>query len=247
MTSRSIFGVRVDIPERELTDIIADGIGMRGNLIVPLNTRKLLSLRKKKNKSLRDIVNNAYLVLPSDRFVAWALRFMYHQYVPVIPENVLLNKIFTFADKKGLSFFIFGADEEHLVALQKGVKRLFPSINIVGSYREKIPAGWEEKVRVGIRKSDATFFLTFLRFPKDITFINTYKNDLRLVYYAGCEEGLNRYSGRIKPSPDWAVDRKLEWLSDLIARPYRAFRVFRYLLLALLVFRERMMPPRKNR
>ncbi|MEK6793830.1 MAG: WecB/TagA/CpsF family glycosyltransferase [Spirochaetota bacterium] len=246
MTSKTIFGVRVDIPDRELSEVIAEGIGMRGNLIVPLNTRKLLMLRKKKNKALRDIVNNAYLVLPSDRFVAWALRFLYRQYVPIVPENVLLNKIFSFADKKGLSFFIFGADEEHLIALQRGVKRLFPSLNIVGSYREKIPNGWEEKVREGIRKSDATFFLTFLRFPKDVLFINEHKDELRLVYYAGCEEGLNRYSGRIKPSPDWAVDRKLEWLSDIIARPYRVFRVFRYLGLAFHVFRERLMGKRSK-
>ncbi|MBI4978378.1 MAG: WecB/TagA/CpsF family glycosyltransferase [Spirochaetes bacterium] len=234
--SKKLFGVRVDILSGDIENELASALGVKGNVIVPLTMKKLLMLRR--NAKLRETVNNAFLVLPADRFVQWAVRFLYKIYVPLVTESVLLNKIFALGNAKRLSYFFYGSTDEHLFVLQQKLKRLYPGLTIVGAYREKIPDGWEEKVIEGIRKTDATFLLLMMRFPRDMSFIAEHKDKLHLTFYLG-SDALNYFSGRKKPPPPWAIDRGLEWLSSALARPWRIHAVFRYLRFLILVLFEK--------
>lgn len=219
-----------------LIALLKRGLFKKGNVVAYLDIHKLLKARK--DARLKEIFANAFLVLPADGFVRWGVKALYGVDVPTIDSVKVMHDIFLLAEKRKYSFFVFGSETEYLMALSKRLKHYFPHVGVVGTYPEKIPPGWEEKVLEGIRKASPHFLLVAKRFPKDYYWIDDTKEKTRANVCIGAEDAINVFSGRVKPMPEWIVKLKLEWLYRLITKPWHIFFVFKYLYFFLLVLFE---------
>lgn len=151
-----------------------------------------------------------------------------------IPRHIRFSEwvrlLFATAEKKGLSIFFLGAEEERVRRASERVQKEWPSIKIVGTHPGFFD--WpgqvnDELVRlINDRKPD--ILLLGMSMPVEEQWVreNRQRIDVgTIVLGAGCFEWL---SGKTAVAPQWMSDFHLEWFFRLIQEPRRLWR--RYLI-----------------
>lgn len=237
----SLFGVRLDNICAEEADVFDDRTNIvapalrgelkankRNRLIVHLDVLKLLAAAG--NKELRRIVNNAYLVVPGDKAIAWAVKLIHKKEINFLSEMKLLQYVLHFSSKQKLSFFLHGSTPKHLVQFRKKVKNYFPYISIKGMHEKTLRSGGEEALIEGIRKCAPDFLLSYTGFPKNIFWINENETRLNSRFYLPLDHAFAFFTGIRKTAPMIMQKMKLSWLFYLLLNPLRGFKIFPYFI-----------------
>jgi N-acetylglucosaminyldiphosphoundecaprenol N-acetyl-beta-D-mannosaminyltransferase len=236
-----VLGVPVDIVDRwGAVELIEKSIrkGNSRNYILAVNAEKINSLQY--DPILRDVFDNAALLLPDGIGTVLAVNFLYGLRIQRVPSADLMQHICRQAAKKGYRVFIYGAKEEVNKRAVEKLSHTYPEINIVGRSHGYIS---EEKMNDLVSKindSQADILFVSLGSPKQERWIQKYLPSLDVKICQGIGGTLDVISGNTKRAPSRLQKLGLEFVYRLIHEPKRFRRYIVFPGIALKVIKEKL-------
>ena len=213
-------------------------------LISPIASHTLV--RSHYDKKLKKILDEFDYLLPDSQWVKRSIWFLYGER---LKERVygpdLMLKICQLSSKEKWRIFLYGNKRETLERLKIKLKKINPSINIVGEepskFRDLTKEEWRRLVKkIEISQSDIIF--VSLGSPKQEIFSYQLKNYLKkpkIIIPVGA--AFDFISGVKKRAPKWMGRWGLEWMFRLIKEPDRLWKrylIFSWIFLLLLIKRK---------
>jgi N-acetylglucosaminyldiphosphoundecaprenol N-acetyl-beta-D-mannosaminyltransferase len=149
-----------------------------------------------------------------------------------LPERVATTDLFHVVARKaeaaGLSFYMFGAEEEQNAAAVANVRKAYPNLRIVGRCHGYLK-GDELRAKVDeINELAPDYLWVALGVPYEQAFVAEYTSQMPNVGVIKTSGGLfNFLSGSNPRAPRWMQDIGLEWAWRIWLEPRRLF--WRYL------------------
>jgi N-acetylglucosaminyldiphosphoundecaprenol N-acetyl-beta-D-mannosaminyltransferase len=200
------------------------------------------------DKNLKRIINEADIVSPDGRPLAWALHLLHNikqdrvAGMDLLPD--LLREIMTL----NLSVYFYGGSSELLDKTETYLKIKYHDLKIAGLYSppfKQIMPEAEEKIIKNINTSGANVVFVVLGCPKQEKWMALMKGRINAVMI-GIGGALPVMVGMRKRAPKWMQNSGFEWLFRLMQEPGRLFKryavtnfLFLFLLLKEYMFRDK--------
>ena len=180
----------------------------------------------------RHRLNSLDLVVPDGQPVRWALNRLHGaRLADRVYGPTLMLELCRSAASARLPIFLYGSTTETLDALEKNLKRRFPSLRIAGTrasrFRRLTPQERDETV-TAIRGSGARLVFAGLGCPRQEVWAYEFREALSMPIIA-VGAAFPFHAGILPQAPRFMQDRGLEWLFRLYQEPRRLWK--RYLLL----------------
>jgi N-acetylglucosaminyldiphosphoundecaprenol N-acetyl-beta-D-mannosaminyltransferase len=194
---------------------------------VVVNAGKIVAMNR--NKQLREDVNSADLINADGQAVVWASRFLGKPLKERVAGIDLMQNLVALANRKQYKIFFFGAREEIVRKVVETYQQQY-SPEIIAGYRNGYFSKDEAPdIARQIADSGADILFVAISSPVKENFLNTYKNELKNVYFImGVGGSFDVIAGKVKRAPKWMQNAGLEWFYRLIQEPKRMWK--RYLL-----------------
>lgn len=192
------------------------------------------------NPDMKEVVNNAELVIPDGIGVEIGLKICGHN-VRRIPGIQFAYRMLEECAKDGSSVALVGAKPEIIQLACKNLKEDIENLNIVyaqdGYFKD------DERVWAELKQADPRLVLCALGSPKQELFIIEAKKLLPNALFIGVGGSFDVWSGVIQRAPEIYQKLGLEWLYRTVKEPQRFKRIFPTLpLFVLRVIRDRFIP-----
>lgn len=237
-----ILGVHVDsLTMQEAVKRIENFIEQKSSVLIATANAEMI-MRATYDRELRDILNNAALVVPDGAGTVWAA----HQLGHVMPERVagydLAQELMRRAPQKGYRFFFLGSAPGVAEKAKKKAEKLYPGITVVGIRNGYFSVADEPEILHEIKEAAPDILLVALGVPKQEKWLSHNMDKLAIPVSIGVGGTLDVMAGVMKRAPRWMQRAKLEWLFRGALQPKRAGR-----LLALPRFVFKVMAYKKSR
>ena len=237
-----ILGIHVDsLTMKEAVKRIESFIEQKKSVLIATANAEMI-MRATYDCELRDILNNAALVVPDGAGTVWAA----HHLGYAMPERVagydLAQELMREAPRKGYRFFFFGSAPGVAECAKKKAEKLYPGISVVGIRNGYFSAADEPEILREIKEAAPDILLVALGVPKQEKWLATHMEQLSIPVSIGVGGTLDVMAGVMKRAPRWMQRAKLEWLFRGALQPKRAGR-----LLALPRFVFKVMAYKKSR
>lgn len=179
-----------------------------------------------KDRSFKEIMNDATVVTPDGKPLTWALRFVYGVRQDRVAGMDLLPDLLQQMMLKRLPAFFYGGTPALLEKAEHYIKYAFPDLPIAGMYSPPFrPATKEEEDQLveKINNSGAAVVFVILGCPKQERWMASMKGRINAVMI-GVGGALPVMVGMQKRAPSWLQNAGLEWLYRLMQEPRRLFR-----------------------
>ena len=133
INKNSLLGIRIDTFNNDLyaaLDQLKDGNDV---LIVTLDVHQLLNVRF--NKKLKNIIENASLVIAAHPSISKAYKFIYKEELEYIKDFSLFSDILSYIEQRKMTMFLFGDEEKYFFTITEKMKKIYPDISILGTYQ----------------------------------------------------------------------------------------------------------------
>lgn len=209
-------------------------------------------IEAKKNKSFKNVVGNANMVLPDGKPLGWALKLLYGIKQERVAGMDLLPDLIAHAANEKMPVFFYGGTKANLEETKKFLHNNYPALPLAGfcspPFRQ-LKDYEEERIVELINSSGAQLVFVALGCPKQETWMANMKGRVN-AYMVGVGGALPVFIGKQKRAPAWMQRSGLEWFYRLSQEPVRLFKryaitnsAFLYLLtkkyLQLKVFKKR--------
>ena len=188
-------------------------------------------------------VRSSSLILTSSKLVVWAARFLRQKGLPRYMPFDFVIRILTTLEKKGGSVYLIGGRPGYLQTAASNLRGSFPHLQIVGRCAGYFPKSHEENIRLAIKKAAPTLLLAGKGVPGKERWLLDQRKHLSPGLAMWCGNCLEVFAGvRNKTSREiWS--KGLDFLPDLLRKPWRIARGFIYMwfLILLIVSRIRGM------
>lgn len=228
-------GIELDrLDEAATIELALDGLRERiGGWICPTNLDVLRQCVEV--PSLRDLVNEADLVVADGMPLIWASRLAGQPLPGRVPGSSLIETLPRAAAAVGASVFLLGGNPGVAAEAADRLSAANPTLSIAGV---RCPAfGFErdanELAAIEDHLEDAQPDIVFvgLGFPKQEYLIKRLRTVLPRAWFVSCGISFSFVSGEIVRAPHWVQQAGLEWVHRLAQEPRRLFR--RYVILGL--------------
>lgn len=204
-------------------------IGKKSQVCVT-NAYSLVLMQK--DKEFKDITNSASLVVADGEPLTWISKL----YGEPIPERVagpdLVYEFSRRSAKKRYKLFFLGSNSSTLKKMVENLKKIFPSLQIVGAYSPPFKKQFSERENEGmvalINKVKPDVLFVGLGAPKQERWIWKHKDELQVPVSIGVGAAFDFVAGTLKRAPEWMQKCSLEWLFRLYQEPRRLWK--RYLI-----------------
>jgi N-acetylglucosaminyldiphosphoundecaprenol N-acetyl-beta-D-mannosaminyltransferase len=220
----------------DFVDAKVAGGGESGH-VVAMNPEKTFAVER--NRELRELVENASLLIPDGIGVVLAARFLHGARIGRVPGADLMQEICRHSAQKGHRLFIFGASEEVNCEAMAVLHRRFPGIMIVGRSHGYVPPEEMEELIDQINDSGADILFVALGSPRQEEWMHRYGPMLKVSLCLGIGGTLDTIAGRVKRAPKPFRRLGLEWFYRLLRQPSRARRQAALPLFVWKVLREK--------
>ena len=220
-----ILGVNVDnCSMKEAVAIIEKYMDDKaGALIATANAEMIMQATK--DSKLREILNNAELVVADGAGTVWAAHHLGFN----MPERVagydLVQELLKRAPEKKRRIFFFGSAPGIAEKAKQRAEKLYPGISIVGTRNGFFTEKDEAEIVRELNDSGADLLLAALGVPKQEKWLAKYMNELNIGAAIGVGGTFDVMSGTVKRAPRWMQKAKLEWLFRGMLQPKRAGRL----------------------
>jgi len=185
-----------------------------------------------KDTEFKDITNSASLVVADGEPLTWISKL----YGEPIPERVagpdLVYEFSRRSAKKRYKLFFLGSNSSTLKKMVENLKKIFPSLQIVGAYSPPFKKQFSERENEGmvalINKVKPDVLFVGLGAPKQERWIWEHKDELQVPVSIGVGAAFDFVAGTVKRAPEWMQKCGLEWLFRLYQEPRRLWK--RYLI-----------------
>jgi len=183
------------------------------------------------SEDFANVVNNADLVLPDGRPIAWAQILLGHSNAEQVRGQDIMTALCAASGPKNFNIgFYGGSSTSSLDEVVAKLKNSFPDINITYTYSPPFrPLMPDEDTAVvdAINASKVDVLFVGIGCPKQERWMAEHKDRLHCVML-GVGAAFDFIAGSKKHAPRWMQKIGLEWLFRLASEPSRLWR--RYLI-----------------
>lgn len=219
---KRVLGVPIDIIDMpgalEYVDNLIQN-DKRGNCIWAINSLKVLELQKE--QSLKDLFENATVLLPDGIGVVLAIRLLHKLKIKRVTGVDLMQNICQKAAQKGYKIYIFGAKKKVNKKAVEKLKLIYPGIRIVGRCNGYLNEDKMEDLINRINISEPDILFVALGSPRQERWCHKYASSLNVKIIQGIGGALDAIVDTTKRAPGFIQKIGLEWLYRLIREPGR--------------------------
>ncbi|MHA1292007.1 MAG: WecB/TagA/CpsF family glycosyltransferase [Promethearchaeota archaeon] len=219
-----IFNIPLSVMSmREYIDYIVDilSTNKRGNNIIAVNTRKIITLQK--DESLKELFEKATLLVPDGIGIVKAVRFLKGKKIERIAGSDLMQNICQLAPKKKYRLYIYGSKESVNKVAVKKLKLMYPGINIVGHCNGYLPNDKMNSLIEDINRAKPDILFVALGSPLQEKWIQKYSPRLNAKLLMGIGGTLDTISDKSKRAPMFMQRLGLEWYYRILREPKRLY------------------------
>ena len=192
-------------------------------LVATANAEMLM--RATQDEELKDILNQADLVVPDGAGTVWAAG---HLGEPM-PERVagfdLAQELMREAPSRGDRVYFFGSAPGVADKAKAKAEELYPGIQVVGVRNGFFSEADEPQIIADIRAAKPDILLAALGVPKQEKWLKKHMQALQAPVSIGVGGTLDVMAGVMERAPLWMQKAKLEWLFRGLKQPSRAGRL----------------------
>ena len=193
----------------------------RRTFVVTANPEIFMLGRKlpEMNEALSD---EETLIVPDGIGVIRGGKQLGYEFEERIPGVEICEELFAYADQKGRSLYLFGAEKSVLEDLAARVRREYPNAALSGCTDGYVQD--KEKVFREIVEMQPDIVLVALGAPKQELLIHRYYRRGEKGVFIGVGGSFDVLSGRKKRAPSFFIRHNLEWLYRIASEPKRLKR-----------------------
>ena len=192
-------------------------------LVATANAEMLM--RSTQDEELKDILNQADLVVPDGAGTVWAAG---HLGEPM-PERVagfdLAQELMREAPARGDRIYFFGSAPGVADKAKAKAEELYPGIQVVGTRNGFFTEADEPGIIAEIKAARPDILLAALGVPKQEKWLKKHMQELQVPVSIGVGGTLDVMAGVMERAPLWMQKAKLEWLFRGLKQPSRAGRM----------------------
>ena len=192
-------------------------------LVATANAEMLM--RSTQDEELKDILNQADLVVPDGAGTVWAAG---HLGEPM-PERVagfdLAQELMREAPARGDRIYFFGSAPGVADKAKAKAEELYPGIQVVGTRNGFFTEADEPGIIAEIKAARPDILLAALGVPKQEKWLKKHMQELQVPGSIGVGGTLDVMAGVMERAPLWMQKAKLEWLFRGLKQPSRAGRL----------------------
>lgn len=196
-------------------------------------------VRIEKDPYFREIYEHADLVLVDGKPLLWFARWFHTPIKEKLSGSDLLPRVCGLAAEKGYRLFFLGAASGVADAAANNIRKIYPDIQITGTYSPELGFETDEMevthIDKLIQQVKPDILILALGTPKQEYYIYKNRNELGVPVSLCLGASLDFAAGNIKRAPRWMQNCGLEWLYRLCKEPKRLFR--RYLVDDVQIFK----------
>ena len=238
INKNSLLGIRIDTFNNDLyiaLDQLKDGNDV---LIVTLDVHQLLSVRF--NKKLKNIIENASLVIAAHPSISKAYEFIYKKELEYIKDFNLFSDILSYIEQRKMTMFLFGDEEKYFFTITEKMKKIYPDISILGTYQNTKNKSELDKAFIGFKKMNPDVFFIYMPFKKSLYWFNENKGKLGMNLCVPMSRPLDCFCGKKKSPSMKIIEANKEESFYLKRNIFRIFLYFDYIKFWILVFFEKL-------
>lgn len=191
-----------------------------------------------KDKTLRDVINRADMVLPDGIGIVWASRILRTPIAEKIAGIDFAEALMREMDKRSLSLFLLGAKPGVAALAAEKLAGKYPSMAVCGVRDGYFKDGGE--AAEAVRASGADVVFVCLGAKKQELFMENYRRQMNAGLCIGLGGSLDVFAGCVKRAPEPWIRLGLEWLYRILKEPKRLSRALRLPLFVIMVFAARL-------
>ncbi|MCR5758513.1 MAG: WecB/TagA/CpsF family glycosyltransferase [Selenomonas sp.] len=220
-----ILGVKVDsVTMAQAVAQVEGYMDARKNVLIATANAEMI-MRATHDRELKDILNEAALVVPDGAGTVWAAHHLGHE----MPERVagydLAQELMRIAPSKKQKVFFFGSAPGVAEKAKAKAEALYPGIEIVGIRDGYFKPEDEPAIIEEIKAAKPDLLLAALGVPKQEKWLHAHLQELGVPVSIGVGGTLDVMAGVMKRAPYWMQKAKLEWLFRGLLQPKRAGRL----------------------
>jgi N-acetylglucosaminyldiphosphoundecaprenol N-acetyl-beta-D-mannosaminyltransferase len=244
--SQFLLGVRVHrVTAEEALALMAGWVqearatAMRG---MPVRTRQVVTVNPEivmsahADTAVRDLINDADLVLPDGIGIVWATRLRGRRVAGRVTGTDMLMSLAEMAAARDWRLFLLGAASGVAEAAAERLRARFPNLAIAGVHAGT-PAPEDDEHSTGlIRAGKADIVCVAYGSPAQERWIARNRGQLGAAVALGVGGALDFFAERVPRAPRWMRESGLEWAYRLMREPWRWRRMLalpRFALAAL--------------
>lgn len=196
-------------------------------------------MRARRDRGYRSCLRDANLVLPVSRSIVFAARFLRGvRPARFMPFDFVIRVLGALEDR-GRSIYLLGGSAPALRTVEQNLRETFPGLRFVGRYTGHYAKQLEPDIITAIRKAHPDFVLVGPGVPAGDRWVTRHRAELSPSIFLSAPDVFDVFAERRRRGSRTAFRRGLDFLPDLLRRPWRLLRFFPYLwfLFLLLVFR----------
>lgn len=220
-----ILGVKVNsLTMAQAVEAVQQFIAEKKVALVATANAEML-MRSTQDEELKDILNQADLVVPDGAGTVWAAG---HLGEPM-PERVagfdLAQELMREAPSRGDRIYFFGSAPGVADKAKAKAEELYPGIQVVGTRNGFFTEADEPGIIAEIKAARPDILLAALGVPKQEKWLKKHMQELQVPVSIGVGGTLDVMAGVMERAPLWMQKAKLEWLFRGLKQPSRAGRL----------------------
>lgn len=220
-----ILGVKVNsLTMAQAVEAVQQFIAEKKVALVATANAEML-MRSTQDEELKDILNQADLVVPDGAGTVWAAG---HLGEPM-PERVagfdLAQELMREAPARGDRIYFFGSAPGVADKAKVKAEELYPGIQVVGTRNGFFTEADEPGIVAEIKAARPDILLAALGVPKQEKWLKKHMQELQVPVSIGVGGTLDVMAGVMERAPLWMQKAKLEWLFRGLKQPSRAGRL----------------------
>lgn len=188
-------------------------------------------MEAQRDPEFRNILNRALLVTPDGMPTVWVGRLQGHSQMSRVFGPELMIEVCARSADNGIRHFMYGGNPGVADELAANLRRLFPKINIAGTFTPPFRPLSVSEQAVLERQVEAAcpdIIWVGLSTPKQEMFMAANIGRLPCKVMIGVGAAFDIHTGRVKDAPAWVKKAGLQWAHRLCQEPRRLWK--RYLV-----------------
>lgn len=196
-------------------------------------------MRARRDREYRNCLKDAALVLPASKSIGMAARFLKRAVPSRYMPFSLAIRILGALEERHRSVYVFGGQPQRLRTAEQNLRETFPGLRFIGRYVGFYSSAVERDIITAIRKASPDLLLAGRGIKGGDKWIYRNRKSLDGGLFLWSTEAFDIFSERRNRVSRSLFERGLDFLPELVRRPWRVLRLFVYLwfLLVLVIAR----------
>lgn len=208
--------------KKDFLDLLKERIDNGRRTFVVTANPEIFMLGRKLPEMNEALSDEETLIVPDGIGVIRGGKQLGYEFEERIPGVEICEELFSYADKKGCSLYLFGAEKSVLEDLAARIRREYPNAVLAGCTDGYVQD--KEKVFREILEMQPDIVLVALGAPKQELLIHRYYRRGEKGIFIGVGGSFDVLSGRKKRAPSFFIRHNLEWLYRIASEPKRLKR-----------------------